>query len=43
MKEFVQEFRKAVRGSNYKERPLIEEFKQDINRVIQQRLMKSEH
>ena len=35
MKEFVQEFRRVVRGSGYKERPLIEEFKQDMNRVIQ--------
>ena len=27
MKEFVQEFRRAVRGSGYKRRPLVEEFK----------------
>ena len=27
MKKFVQEFRRAVRGSDYEERPLIEEFK----------------
>jgi len=27
MEKFVQEFRRATRGSGYEERPLIEEFK----------------
>ena len=27
MEEFMQEFRRAARGSEYKERPLVEEFK----------------
>ncbi len=27
MEEFVQEFKKATRGSSYKGRPLVEEFK----------------
>ena len=27
MEKFVQEFRRAVRGSRYKKRPLVEEFK----------------
>ncbi len=31
MEEFVQEFKRAVRGSGYKGRPLIEEFKQGMN------------
>ena len=43
IEEFVQEFRKVTRGSRYKGRPLIEEFKCSINKTIQQRLMKSEY
>jgi len=42
MEEFVQEFRRAARGSEYKERSLVEEFKRGINATIHQRLMKSE-
>jgi len=38
MEEFMQEFRRAVRGSGYEGRPLIEEFKRGINRMICQRL-----
>jgi len=34
MEKFIQEFRKAVRGSRYKERPLVKEFKRDINEMI---------
>jgi len=34
MEEFVQEFRRAVRGSKYEERPLVEEFKREINIII---------
>ena len=34
MKKFVQEFRKAVRGSGYKRRPLVEEFKRGMNRTV---------
>ena len=30
MEEFVQEFRRAVRGSRYKKRPLVEELKRGI-------------
>ena len=41
IKEFVQEFRRAVR-SNYKERPLVKEFKRDMNGVIWQRLIELE-
>ena len=34
MKKFVQEFRRAVRGSRYERRLLIKEFKRKINRMI---------
>ena len=31
VEEFVQEFRRVARGSEYEERPLVEEFKQGMN------------
>ena len=34
IEEFVQKFRRAVRGSEYKERLLVEEFKREMNGVI---------
>ena len=34
MKEFVQEFRRVERGSRYKRRLLIEEFKRRMNRTL---------
>ena len=34
MKEFIQEFQRAVRGSMYEERPLVEEFKRGMNGTI---------
>ena len=37
MKEFVQEFKRAARGSRYKGRPLIEEFKRGINGGIKRK------
>ena len=43
MEEFVQEFKRAVRGSGYKGRLLIEEFKRGINSGIQRKLMKAEN
>ena len=42
MEKFIQEFRRAVRGSGYKERLLIEEFKKGINGMIRRRLMEAE-
>jgi len=39
MGEFVQEFRRIIRESSYKERPLTEKLKREINRVIQRKLM----
>ena len=43
MEEFVQEFKRAVRGSGYKERPLVEEFKRGMNEVIRRKLMEAEN
>ena len=43
MEEFVQEFKRAARGSGYKERPLVEEFKRGMNGAIMRKLMKAEN
>ena len=42
IEKFVQEFKRAVRESGYKGRPLIEKFKQEINGVIRRKLMEVE-
>jgi len=42
MEEFVQEFRRVARGSGYEGRPLIEEFKREMNRIIRRKLMEAE-
>ena len=42
IEKFVQEFKKAARGSGYKERPLVEEFKRGMNREIKRKLMEAE-
>ena len=34
MEEFVQEFRRTVRNSRYKGRPLVEEFKRGMNEIV---------
>ena len=34
MEEFVQEFKRAARGSGYERRPLMEEFKRGIKRKL---------
>jgi len=34
MEEFVQEFKRVVRESDYKKRTLMKKFKKEINRVI---------
>ena len=34
IEKFVQEFRRAAKESKYKGRPLVEEFKRDINTTI---------
>ena len=38
----IQEFRRAARGSRYKGRPLIEEFKRGMNGLIRRQLMEAE-
>jgi len=43
MEEFVQEFKRAARGSRYKGRPLMEEFKRGINGEIRRKLMEAEN
>jgi len=43
MEEYVQEFKRAARGSGYEGRPLIEEFKRGINEGIQRKLMEAEN
>ena len=43
MEEFMQEFKRAARGSGYERRPLIEEFKQGINGRIRRKLMEVEN
>ena len=40
--KFVQEFKRAVRESKYKERLLIEEFKKGMNGVIRKKFMEAE-
>jgi len=42
MEEFIQEFRRAARGSRYKERLLVEEFKRGMIRMIRRKLMEAE-
>ena len=42
MEEFMQEFRRAARGSGYKGRLLIKEFKRGMNRIIRRKLMETE-
>ena len=43
MEEYVQEFKRAARGSGYKGRPLVEEFKREMNGGIRRKLMEAEN
>ena len=43
MEEFVQEFKRAARGSKYERRPLVEEFKREMNGGIRRKLMEVEN
>ena len=43
MEEYVQEFKRTAEGSRYEGRPLIEEFKQGMNRGIRRKLMEVEN
>jgi len=42
VEKFIQEFRRAVRESNYERRVLVEEFKKRMNRVIRRKLIEVE-
>jgi len=42
MEKFIQEFRRAARGSKYEGRPLVEEFKRRMSGVIRRKLMEAE-
>jgi len=43
IKEFVQEFKRATRGSRYEGRLLVEEFKREMNRTIRRKLIEAEN
>jgi len=43
MEEFIQEFKRAARGSGYEGRPLVEEFKKGMNGGILRKLMEAEN
>jgi len=43
MEEYVQEFKRIVRGSGYEGRPLVEEFKRGMNGGIRRKLMEAEN
>jgi len=43
IEEFVQEFKRAARGSGYEGRPLVEEFKRGMNSGIRRKLMEAEN
>jgi len=43
IEEFVQEFKRAARGSGYESRPLVEEFKRGMNGGIRRKLMEAEN
>jgi len=43
IEEFVQDFKRVVRGSRYEGRPLIKEFKRGMNGNIRRKLMEAEN
>jgi len=43
MEKYVQEFKRIARGSGYKRRLLVEEFKRGMNRGIRRKLMEAEN
>ena len=43
MEEFVQEFKRTARESGYERRPLVKEFKREMNRVIRRKLMEAKN
>ena len=43
MEKFVQEFKRAARGSGYERRLLVEKFKREMNGVIRRKLMEAKN
>ena len=43
IEEFVQELKRAARGSRYKRRLLVEEFKRGMNGVIRRKMMEAKN
>ena len=43
MEEYVQEFKRAVRGSGYEGKLLVEKFKREMNGGIRRKLMEAEN
>ena len=43
IEEFVQEFKRAARGSEYEGRLLVEEFKRGMNGVIRRKLIEAKN
>jgi len=43
IEEFVQEFKRAARGSRYEGRLLVEEFKRGMNGAIRRKLIEAEN
>ena len=43
MEEYMQDFKRVVRGSRYEGWLLIEEFKREMNEVIRRKLMEAEN
>jgi len=43
IEDFVQEFKRAARESGYKEQPLVEEFKKEMNGAIRRKLIEVEN
>jgi len=43
IEEFVQEFKKVARDSEYEERPLMEEFKRGMNGAIRRKLIEAKN
>ena len=42
MEEFLQEFQRVVRNSEYERRVLVDEFKRELNRIIRKKLIEIE-
>ena len=39
----MQKFKRVAKRSGYERRPLVEEFKQDMNEIIRQKMMEPEY